>query len=66
MSRMTLIPKGPSIINLENDARPIAITCPVSKVAEFFIDQFFNLHFDEHLDSNQFGCTKGRSTMSID
>jgi len=65
MSRITLIPKGPSIINLENDARPIAITCPVSKVAEFFIDQFFNLHFDEHLDSHQFGCTKGRSTMYL-
>ncbi len=42
--------------------RPIAITCPISKVAEFFTAKFFDDHFSALLDVNQFGSAKGRST----
>jgi len=58
-----LIPKIIPIRNLEKDIRPISITCPVSKVAEWFIDRFFEEHFNEYLDPAQFGNTKGRSTV---
>jgi hypothetical protein len=63
LSRVTLIPKVSQVRNLNTDVRPIAITCPVSKVAEVFIDRFFNDHFHAFLDPNQFGNTKGRSTL---
>ena len=32
-------------------------------MAEWFIDRFFEEHFNEHLDPAQFGHTKGRSTL---
>ncbi len=63
MSRVTLIPKIIPIRNLEKDIRPISITCPVPKVAEWCIDRFFEEHFNEYLDPAQFGNTKGRSTL---
>ena len=50
--------------NLEKDVRPISITCPVSKVAEFFIDKFFTQHFVDHLDPDQHGSATGRSTVT--
>ena len=63
LSRVSLIPKVNPVKNLESDLRPISITCPISKVAEFFIDQFFEQHFDKYLDDDQYGCTRGRSTL---
>ena len=37
ISRVSVLPKVKPIRNIENDIRPISITCPISKVAEFFI-----------------------------
>jgi hypothetical protein len=34
----------------------------ISKVAEHFLCNFFNEHFNKFLDNNQFGCTPKRST----
>ncbi len=62
VSRISPIPKTMPVHNIESDLRPIAITCPISKVAETFISQFFNDHFDTLLDENQFGSTRNRST----
>ncbi len=62
MSRISPIPKTIPVRNIETDLRPIAITCPISKVAEFFAAQFFDEHFHALLDVNQFGSVKGRST----
>jgi hypothetical protein len=62
LSRVTPIPKCFPPANIESDLRPIAVTSSLSKVAESFVCQFFNDHFKESLDSNQFGCTSGRST----
>ena len=62
MSRISPIPKTIPVRNIETDLRPIAITCPISKVAEFFIAKYFNEHFIDSLDANQFGSAKGRST----
>ena len=36
MSRISPIPKCLPVRNVETDIRPIAVTCPISKVAEFF------------------------------
>ena len=47
---------------VDTDFRPIAITCPISKVAEMFISDLFNMHFDTFIDDDQFGCVPGRST----
>ncbi len=41
LARITLVPKVTQVKDLASDVRPIAITCPVSKVAEFVIDRFF-------------------------
>ncbi len=64
MSRIAPIPKCLTVRNIENDIRPIAVTCPISKVAEFFISKHFNNHFDSYLDEYQFGSTEGRSTTT--
>jgi hypothetical protein len=41
MSRISPIPKTFPVRNIETDLRPIAITCPISKVAEFFYRKVF-------------------------
>ena len=40
VSRICPIPKTVPMINVESDLRPIAISCPISKVAESFISNF--------------------------
>ena len=62
ISRVSVLPKVKPIRNIENDIRPISITCPISKVAEFFIAKFFDEQFDDCQDVNQFGSTRDRST----
>ena len=62
VARITPLPKVLPPADLQSDLRPIAITSSVSKVAEHFICQFFNEHFDPLVDDNQFGCTRSRST----
>ena len=62
MARVTPIPKSKPKRNIENDIRPISVTCSVSRVAEHFVSKIFDDHFDDVLDDNQFGTTKGRST----
>ena len=37
LSRISVIPKVLPVMNLENDIRPIAITCPIAKVAEQYV-----------------------------
>jgi hypothetical protein len=62
ISRITPVPKCFPVLSVENNIRPIAVTCPISKIAEFFISNFFNQHFESYLDENQYGSTVGRST----
>ena len=62
MARVTPIPKVFPPVSLSSDFRPISITSSISKVAEYFLCNFFNEHFNKFLDSNQFGCTSKRST----
>ena len=62
IARVTPIPKVMPPVSLQSDLRPISITSSVAKIAEFFICQFFNEHFDPLVDCNQFGCTRNRST----
>ena len=62
IARITPIPKTFPPLDLRSDLRPIAITSSIAKIAEFFIGQFFNEHFDSFIDDNQFGCTRHRST----
>ena len=62
MSRITPLPKQFPPSTVEQDVRPIAITNGIAKVAEKFVAQWFNEHFQTHLDKNQFGCTANRST----
>ena len=62
ISRISVLPKITPVRNIETDIRPIAITCSISKVAEYFISKFFEEHFEELQDVNQFGSTSGRST----
>jgi hypothetical protein len=64
LSRITLVPKVNQVKDLKRNVRPISITCPISKVAECFIDRFVEEHFYDSLDLNQFGNTKGRSTLT--
>ena len=52
-------------MNLENDIRPIAITCPIAKVAEQFTSRFFNERFTEYIDSAQFGSTATSGILQI-
>ena len=59
-SRISPIPKCSPVVNIETDLRPIAITCPVSKIAEFFVSKLFDEFYDD--ECNQFGSVKGRST----
>jgi len=62
ISRITPLPKVYPPATVEHDIRPIAITNSIAKVAERFIGQFFNEHFRNHIDPQQFGCTVKRST----
>jgi hypothetical protein len=62
ISRVTPIPKSLPPRSIESDLRPISITSSISKVAESIVSRFFNQHFNPLLDSNQFGCSKDRST----
>ena len=62
IARISPIPKTFPVRNVETDVRPIAVTCPMSKVADYFISTFFDEHFSDLLDVNQFGSTKARST----
>lgn len=62
-ARVTPIPKAFPPINVESDLRPISITSSLSKIAESYMCKFFNAHFQQHLDFDQFGCTAGRSTV---
>lgn len=62
MSRIAPLPKHLPVCDIDKDIRPIAITCPISKVAEYFMSVYFDEHFDALLDDGQFGCTRGRST----
>ena len=61
IARVTPIPKVMPPIVLQSDLRPISITSSVAKIAELFICQFFNEHFDPLVDCNQFGCTRNSS-----
>jgi len=63
ISRVTLVPKVTPVTKIESDIRPISITCPVSSVAESFIARYFDQHFDQYLDHNQFGASRNRSTV---
>ena len=62
ISRIAPLPKHSPVCDIDKDIRPIAITCPISKVAEYFMSVYFDEHFDALLDDGQFGCTRGRST----
>jgi len=62
ISRVTPIPKIIPVRTIENDIRPISITCPISRVAEVFTAEIFDDHFCQLLDDDQFGSTSGRST----
>jgi hypothetical protein len=61
-ARITPIPKVHPPVSVETDLRPISITSSIAKVAETFICQFFNEHFNSLIDENQYGCTFNRST----
>ena len=56
------IPKRLPVLDLANDIRPIAITCPVSKIAEQILAGVFDERFNEFVDECQFGSVYGRST----
>jgi hypothetical protein len=43
--------------------KPISVTSGIAKVAESFICNLFNEHFNSLTDINQFGCTSNRSTV---
>ena len=62
VARVTPIPKVLPPLDLQSHLRPISITSSVSKIAEYFMCQFFSEHFDNLVDNNQFGCTRNRST----
>ena len=62
ISRVTPIPKIIPVRTIENDIRPISITCPISRVAEVFTAEIFDECFCQLLDDDQFGSTAGRST----
>ena len=61
-SKIVPIPKVNPPVSIESDLRPIAITSPLAKIAESFMNQSFNNHFKKYADKNQFGCTAHRST----
>ena len=63
ISRVTLVPKVNPAFRVENDFRPISISCPIAGVAERIISRHFDDHFTFHQDPNQFGVTKDRSTV---
>jgi hypothetical protein len=62
IARVTPLPKCTPVRDIATDLRPIAITCPVSKVAEFFTAKLFDEFFDDSSDQHQFGNVAGRST----
>ena len=45
ISRVTPIPKIIPVRTIENDIRPISITCPISRVAEVFTAEIFDERF---------------------
>jgi hypothetical protein len=53
-ARVSPIPKVCPSAAIETDLRPISVTSGISKVAESFICQFFNWHFSDFIDNNQF------------
>jgi hypothetical protein len=61
-ARITAIPKVNPPLSIEHDLRPISVTSGISKIAESFMCKFFNIHFDNFIDPNQFGCTSNRAT----
>ena len=58
VSRISLIPKIPTVRDFEKDLRPIAITCPISKVAEVFVARLFDEFYDDSNDVHQYGSVK--------
>ena len=62
VARVTPLPKCLPVRHIETDLRPIAITCPVSKVAEVFTSRMFDEFFYDDSDAHQFGSVAGRST----
>ena len=62
VARISPLPKTTPPKTVEDDIRPIAVTDTLSKIAERCVSLFFNWHFKQHLDINQYGCTFGRST----
>ena len=62
IARIAPLPKRVPVSDIETDIRPISVTCPVSKVAEYFMSRVFDEHFDELTDDCQFGSVSGRST----
>lgn len=62
IARVTPIPKVTPPLSIENDLRPISVTSGISKIAESFICKFFDMHFNDLIDHNQFGCASNRST----
>jgi hypothetical protein len=61
-SKIVPIPKIRPPASIESDLHPISITSPLAKVAERFMGRYFNEHFNNLIDHNQFGCTANRST----
>ena len=62
VARITPILKCSPVRDIETDLRPIAITCPVSKVAEVFAGRLFNEFCDTDFDEHQFDSVAGTST----
>ena len=60
VSRVSPIPKCSPMRDIETDVRPIAITCPVSKVIEVFAATLFAEYYED--EDDQFGSVAGRST----
>jgi hypothetical protein len=63
VARVVPIPKVNPPLLVESDLRPISVTSGIAKVAESFICNLFNEHFNSLTDINQFGCTSNRSTV---
>jgi hypothetical protein len=54
IARAVPIPKVFPPLSLDCDFRPISIIFGISKIAEYFMCQFFTSHFDQLSDPNQF------------
>ena len=62
IARVVPIPKIHPPVAIETDLRPISITSGIAKIAESFISDAFNMHFNNLSDPDQFGCSANRST----